>query len=93
MLYIFIDPGETVTTAEALQKLVEIVEIKWNEQEMEHMREQLKVRDEKITDLALEAENYRSQVIETIDREMLCSICNDIIYEVIKVLPLYLYKF
>lgn len=75
------DPSETVTTAEALQKLVEIVEIKWNEQEMEHMREQLKMRDEKITDLALEAEKYQSQVIETLDREMLCSICNDIIYE------------
>ncbi|CAH1407425.1 unnamed protein product [Nezara viridula] len=76
-----IDSEETVTTVAALQKLVEIVEIKWNEQEMENMREQLKVRDEKITDLALEAEKYQSQIIETLDREMLCSICNDIIYE------------
>ncbi|XP_066909373.1 E3 ubiquitin-protein ligase rnf8-B [Halyomorpha halys] len=76
-----IDLNETVTTSEALQKLVEIVEIKWNEQEMEHMRDQLKLRDEKLTDMALESEKYQSQVIETLDREMLCSICNDIIYE------------
>ena len=70
---------------DTLHKLVEIVEIKWNEQEMEHMREELNKNNEKLTEITIESAKFRSEILETIDRELLCSICSDIFFQVIKI--------
>lgn len=69
-------------STDAIQKIVELVEVKWKEVEVEQLKAELSRKDDKITDLTLEFETRRQELIDIIDKELLCSICSEILNDV-----------
>lgn len=66
-------------SALALQKIVDLVEVKYHEVELDQLKAELKKKDDKITDLTLETEKRKQEVMDIIDRELLCSICSEVL--------------
>lgn len=74
---------EDYFSALSLQKIVDLVEVKWQEAEMDQLKTELKKKDDQITDLTLETEKRKQEVLDIIDRELLCSICSEVLCDAI----------
>lgn len=62
-----------------LKSIVDLVEVKWNEDKVQQLTNLLKEKEEKIFSLTYSMTKHRQDLIDAMDKELLCSICSDLL--------------